>query len=194
MRLFWAIELDDAARETLAAAQERLAADPAAAVVNWTRPEALHVTLAFLGEVAEERVPELRAAIESLLPVEPLRLNLAHLGSFGGSRPRVVWAGLGGRDRGKLVALGEGVGAALEPLGFPRERRGFAPHVTLGRVRKQRGRGGRALRELLRGTALPRTPFLAHEVVLFASSYGHAQGPARYTALLRLPCGGGGGG
>jgi 2'-5' RNA ligase len=140
MRCFVAIDLPPGVRAALAAEVGRLRARAPRADVRWTAVAAMHLTLAFLGEVAEERVPAIRdtlAGVTSSTP--PSALACAGLGTFPGpARPRVVWAGIaeGLRELGLLAAA---VARALEPLGFAPERRPFRGHVTLGRVRSTRG-------------------------------------------------------
>lgn len=132
-RLFVACELPDEVRDALGRVQNELRR--AGARPRWTRPEGIHVTLKFLGEVAVSRVEAISAALAGA--IEPFELRVrpaAALGSFGGpSRLRVVWVGLEG-DTEALAALAERVEGALAPLGFPREGRPFAAHLTLGRV------------------------------------------------------------
>ncbi|MGE0711851.1 MAG: RNA 2',3'-cyclic phosphodiesterase [Planctomycetota bacterium] len=202
MRAFWAIELSEEARERLAAAQERLRGAPGGDAVRWTPAAGLHLTLSFLGDVADDRTDELAAAARGALPPGPLRLELAGLGSFGGARPRVVWAGVEGPDLQELVGLADRLQRAMRRLGFPGDRRPYSPHVTLGRVRaphgggrgrpKKQQRGGddpRGLRDALRAASLARAPFEVGELVLFSSSHGVASGPSVYSAEVRLPFG-----
>src|SRR5262245_19019993 len=126
MRAFFGIPLEDSLRPGLAAVQDDLRA--AGADVSWVRPESLHQTLKFLGDVGEGARFDLRCD-------RPFDLEVAGVGEFGG---RVVWAGCRGdldalRD---LAALAE---RASERIGVPREDRPFSPHVTIGRIRSRRG-------------------------------------------------------
>ena len=135
LRLFVACELPDEVRRALGRVQEdlrRLGADR----LRWVRPESIHVTLKFLGGVESSRVEGITAALGSAIEAFELRLRLASLGGFGGARLRVVWVGLDGDVEG-LAALAGRVEAALQPLGFPRERRPFAAHLTVARVPDQ---------------------------------------------------------
>lgn len=107
--------------------------------VAWTMPEHLHITLKFLGpiEIAQRtRVAATLARVAAGVP--GFDIILRGLGAFPSlTRPRVIW---GGVDDGAhaLTALAGAVERALVPLGFAGEERGFAPHVTLGRVRQPR--------------------------------------------------------
>jgi len=194
MRLFFAAHLPAPVRAALVAAQEDLRARLGDAV-RWTRPEALHLTLKFLGEVDGARAPEtlLAAAAEGLSPGGPLDLVVQGLGAFGGRRPRVVWAGVEGPDLEGLRRLAEHLDGALRPLGFPGDGRPYAPHITLGRVRTP-GRGlrhpavtGDALVSAVDATALGPVPLRIEELLLESSSFGSARGPVRYRTEGRLP-------
>jgi 2'-5' RNA ligase len=195
VRLFVAIELPEDVRALLAAAAERLRASEAA--VKWVAPANLHLTVKFLGEAEEARLPEIVAALErAARGAGPLEARVSGAGAFPSAhRPRVVWAGL---DAGAaLPSLVDAVERALAPLGFPREERPWSAHVTLGRVREERGRrgggrdrrrgsgdGGVRLADLLlaeRGLSSP--PFRIEALTLFESVLSR-EGPA-YTARGR---------
>lgn len=119
-----------AARETV----RRL--DGPAGRVRWARPENVHLTLKFLGDVREELLEDLRIALEKTCARHaPFDVRLAGLGAFpSGRRARILWVGIdAGSDR--LRSLAADLDVALAPLGFEREERAFAPHLTLGRIR-----------------------------------------------------------
>lgn len=139
MRTFIAIELDDAIRQRLAAAQDRLRA--AGCNVRWVKPEQMHLTLKFLGEIEEEAVDGVAAAMAAAAAGgKPFALTLAGLGAFPPrGAPRVVWAGAE-EPSGTLAALHKRLEHQLARLGFERERRAYRPHLTLGRVKDPRGR------------------------------------------------------
>lgn len=183
MRLFWALELPLEVREALRSAQEDLRA-LCPEGLRWTRPEALHLTCKFVGERDDPEA--LLAAVGALPPPGALRLELTRLGSFGGRRPRVVWAGVGGPDRGALEDWAARLDERLAALGVPRERRRFRPHVTLARAK---GRGPRPELYALAvdSIRLDPHPFVAREAVLFSSTAGTQRGPVRYTPLGRVP-------
>jgi 2'-5' RNA ligase len=132
MRLFVALNLPDQVRLALwtAAAPVR----ELGLAVRWVRPEGIHVTLKFLGDVPESREPDLRAALGRAAAGGPaLPLVVAGFGAFPGlNRPRVIWAGLG--PDSLLQGLQRRVEEQFVPLGFPREDRPFRPHLTLGRA------------------------------------------------------------
>ena len=106
--------------------------------VGWVRPEGIHLTLKFLGNIRLEMVDRvLDSLAASAAMSEPFQLGLSgRLGVFPNSwRPRVLWAGIDG-DLAALSALQEAVEEAMENLGFSPEERPYSPHLTLGRVRR----------------------------------------------------------
>jgi 2'-5' RNA ligase len=104
--------------------------------VRWTRPENVHLTLKFLGDVQAEALDNIHAALgEVCAQHTPFDASLAELGAFSSARrARILWVGVGtGYDR--LRALAADVDDALAPLGFEGDKRPYVPHLTLGRVR-----------------------------------------------------------
>lgn len=139
MRAFIAIEIPETAKRGMAAAQEPLRG--AGAEANWSRPEGMHLTLKFLGEVGEDRVPEILAALGAALNAAPrFQIRLEGVGTFPNPKDaRVVWVGIAG-DLARLHPLQAAVENAAAGLGFAPEARPFVPHLTLGRVRRIRRR------------------------------------------------------
>lgn len=133
MRLFAALPVTGAAQHEL----ERLLADLARLgwPVRWVRPEGLHLTLKFFGEVAEEGAgPIVDLLAEACGHAAPFGLEAAELGGFPGLQAaRVVWAGY--RAEPPLELLAHRVAQRASTLGFAAEGRPFRPHVTLGRLR-----------------------------------------------------------
>lgn len=104
--------------------------------VRWVRPEGLHLTLKFLGDVDEAREPELRAALGAAATARPVTVHIEGFGVFPDfARPRVFWAGV--EPDAPLELLQHGVEQAFGPLGFPTEARPFRPHLTLGRATRE---------------------------------------------------------
>jgi 2'-5' RNA ligase len=136
MRLFVALNLPSEIRERLAAAQDRLRR--AEADVSWVRADNIHVSLKFLGETEEKRLDRIRPALhEAARASAPISMEVLGVGSFGGRIPRVVYVGVG-EGAEPLTELAGRIEAALGRVGFPKERRGFTAHLTLGRVRSPR--------------------------------------------------------
>ena len=137
VRAFIAIELDGAMRTGLDALQRRLK-ESVAFPVGWVRPEGIHLTLKFLGDVSDGDLDKIREALtRASTGSQPLHISLGELGGFPTlGRPRVLWVGLSG-DVAALVELQRRVEAEVISVGLPAEERGFQPHLTLGRVRQQ---------------------------------------------------------
>lgn len=134
MRLFIAIELPLEIKQGIARVQEQLRKSGADA--NWTRPEGIHLTLKFLGEVEEAKAAGIIEALNGACRgAGPLGLEIAGAGAFpNGKAPRVLWLGVTG-DVVKLAALQASVEDAMANRGFEREERRFSPHLTLARIR-----------------------------------------------------------
>jgi 2'-5' RNA ligase len=117
------------------------------------RPENIHLSLKFLGDVEETREPELRTALQRAAgqgsEPRPLTLQITGFGVFPDyHRPQVLWAGV--TPDPALELLQHGVEQAFAPLGFPTEARAFRPHVTLARsARTAKPRDFAGLEELL---------------------------------------------
>lgn len=140
IRVFIAITLDDEIRAELGRIQEALKGLKAR--VSWVRPEGMHLTLKFLGDTEETRLPEIYgAASRAVCKREPFLLSLGNLGVFPDlAAPRVIWVGIGeGREETKSLA--RDLETELFKVGYPKERREFSPHLSLGRVKRVVDRG-----------------------------------------------------
>lgn len=136
MRLFVAVNLPSEIRGRLAAVQD--GSRRAQADVSWVRTENIHVTLKFLGEIEEKRLEQIRPALaEVARGSAPFSMAVGGVGSFGGRVPRVIWVSVG-EGAEPLTRLAGQIEAALARVGFPKEKRGFTAHLTLGRVRSPR--------------------------------------------------------
>jgi len=187
-RTFIAIELPSKARTSLERLQGRLAS--VAPAVRWVRSEQLHLTLVFLGEVADTDLAAVCRIVEhETARFAPFELRLEGLGAFPNPRrPRTLWAGVVGSEVEELLALQSALSEALCQAGWPQgpEER-FLPHVTLGRPKDSRSPGkpmGLLIDEFRdwTGPALP-----VKEVLTFSSEL-IAEGPL-YTVLSRAPLG-----
>jgi 2'-5' RNA ligase len=168
VRLFVALELDDQARGLLAEYQRQLAALDRA--VRWVRPEQIHLTLQFLGDVPDGRVPDVTRALDGLSRLGAFSFEIEGVGTFGSLRsPRVIWVGVRMPNAG-LSDLQKACEKSLAEVGFAPEGRAYKPHLTLGRVKDPRA--GQQIVEAvegLRSQAGKRLLQAANEVVLFES-------------------------
>jgi len=137
MRCFISITLPEEIKRGMTAIQGRLRAS--GADVSWTRPEGMHLTLKFLGEVEEKILPEMEAALNAAVRGRSsFFLKVSGIGTFPDMRrPRVIWIAL--KEHGNnLIRLQRGVEEKFNEIGFPQEDRDFTPHITLGRIRSQK--------------------------------------------------------
>lgn len=137
MRLFVAILPPAAALEELAAVAGPL--QFAAPGLRWAARPSWHLTLAFLGEVSEQKLTGLASRLERAAGrYPPQQLAIAGAGAFpGAGRARVLWAGVAG-DRQALSRLAGSVAAGARRAGAPSadENRPYHPHLTLARSRE----------------------------------------------------------
>ncbi len=181
MRAFIAIELPEELRQRLAQEQSRFRA--VAADARWTRPEGIHLTLKFLGEIPDEQVEQGRKSLDEIGRFEPFTVHAKGFGFFPDARrPQVFWAGLDAPP--ELAQLAARVESALTPLGFRPENRAFSPHLTLARFKVPRPQP--KLQELLAGQDdVILGDFEVSEFFLWESKLA-AQG-ATYRKMARFP-------
>ncbi len=136
MRCFIALGLPHEIENRLRSLMEQL--KPLSQAVKWVTPENLHLTLKFLGEADEDKVPEIIGALrDATAGHKPFTLTAHGTGVFPNtSWPKVVWVGLG--SEGVLPDLQSDIESAMEPLGFAPEKRAFSPHLTIGRIKAGR--------------------------------------------------------
>ena len=130
VRLFVAIELREEVRKAIRESIARL--EPLARGARWVRPEGMHVTLKFIGYVAEDQLDPIREALTGISSPSPIQLRFRGVGFFPNERrPRVIWCGI--EASSNLAPLAKDIESALEPLGIAGETRDFVPHLTLAR-------------------------------------------------------------
>jgi len=189
MRLFIAADLDDGARDAVSGAVTRLRDDSererqgSTRGVAWVEARNLHLTLHFLGEIGEVRVPSLRSVLAPGIELAPPRIGLGGWGVFPPRGPaRVVWLGVQ-TGAAALVAAHAELGRRLRAAGAATESRPFSPHLTVGRVKLPAGLHWNRL-------VAARPPGPVAEWVLAActlfQSHLSPAGPT-YRALLSIP-------
>lgn len=146
IRTFIAIELDEAQCRALGDVQARLKQERAAHCVRWVAPENIHLTLKFLGAVAVEKISSVQQAVaDACADIPPFTLSLGGVGAFPNTRrPNVIWVGIGGQVE-TAARLAQKIDDACAALGFTREERAFAPHLTLGRIKRDTPSSGQRL-------------------------------------------------
>jgi 2'-5' RNA ligase len=133
MRVFIAVDLPDDVRSSLGEIERDLKGVSDSA--RWVAPASLHVTLKFIGEIAESRVAAIDSALAAVRwPSFPVIVR--GTGFFPNNRgPRVFWVGL---ESPPLEGLAGEIERRMEDLGFEKEKRPFRPHLTLARARDMR--------------------------------------------------------
>jgi 2'-5' RNA ligase len=183
MRLFVAVDLSEDARQAIAAEQERIAAAlaDARARLKWVRPGHMHLTLVFLGEVEDARVPLVVDAVGRDVDAPPFDVTFAGAGVFPPHRaPRALWVGVGA-GASELTALQQEVTRRVAALGVALDDRPFSPHLTLGRWRTSRSSDGRRALAAVRQGAIARVRVTSATLY---HSHLSSSGPT-YTALAR---------
>jgi len=135
MRLFIAIDIDDAIKTAVVKLQQQLKQGLRNGNgLKWVEPEQMHLTLKFLGEVDDGRIDEIGEAVKTAcFEKKAFEFELSAVGTFG--RPtKVLWLG-NEKQSSELIALAESVEQALQELGFEKEERPFSAHLTLARVK-----------------------------------------------------------
>ena len=153
--------------------------------VSWVRPEKLHVTLKFFGEVPDSQLPELCEVLKHVTADETIRLVPERVTCLPPHGPiRVISVGLAG-ELERAHQLHRQIERRCEPIGFRPEHRGYRPHITLARLKGSVHPSMRERLERVGGKYLPALEFNASEFVLMQSLL-HQSG-AQYVPLARFP-------
>lgn len=138
-RAFIAIRLNENLHKELESLQAKLKA--ADADVKWVKPENIHLTLKFLGNITDEQIEKVKNTVKKIASdFKTYQIHLAEIGAFPKiSYPRVIWAGM---DEGadKTGNIYQSIEEELSKKRFEKEKRPFSPHLTLGRVRSAKNR------------------------------------------------------
>jgi 2'-5' RNA ligase len=182
LRIFCAVELPDELRSRVAERARRLRTEFPDVRASWEKPEKLHITLKFLGDIEHARVEALSgAAARAAASLEPFELTIDEPGSFPPhGQPRVLWLGIVDAS-GRLALMQRALEAECAAVGFARESRPFKPHLTLARVRSPQG--ARELAAAHRETPFGPQRFEVSGLVVMRSELG--PGGSRYTPLSR---------
>lgn len=182
IRCFVAIELPEAVKKALGSLRTRL--DLPQFDVRWVQPDNLHLTLRFLGEIPEEKLPEVEeASARTAHASEAFSLRIRGLGAFPKlEAARVVWAGVNPEQ--PLIRLENRLSSELSFFRWPPPDKPFRPHLTLGRVKSSRGLV--ELRKLLERNREQQVGEMDVQEILLIRSQLERSGPI-YTVLKRFP-------
>jgi len=140
MRVFIAIDIDEKIRAALSGLQQQLQSgtDIKKGDVKWVKPEAVHVTLKFLGELKDAKIVEICNIVKNVAAEhKSFELYIESVGHFGGRSARVLWVGTGqGNDN--LCRLAKTLEQRFALAGWPEETREFTGHLTLCRIKNSK--------------------------------------------------------
>jgi len=183
IRAFLAIEPPEDILQKISGLQEKLKRE-IRGKISWAKPPGQHLTLKFFGDISQDDVNNICAAVQKQTVSEPpLNLKIEKLGVFPDDRrPRVLWCGVTG-DAEKLITLQKKLDGDFAAIGFPAEERPFRPHLTLARIKDWRDLMGMNEALVKYGT-FTAGEFVCKELILFQSKLS-AQG-AVYTKLAEF--------
>jgi 2'-5' RNA ligase len=170
MRLFTAVTFPEETRKHLVGVLDTLRALPALkGLVRWSNQENLHVTLKFIGEVPDQRVPLLVTSLKTL-SIPAMSFTIDRFLILPGQGPARVLAANVTRDLAPISLLFNQIEAACQPLGVSRERREYKPHVTFGRFSRPGPKmTARTLIRMIDPGLLPAPSFISTGFTLFQS-------------------------
>jgi len=181
-RTFCAIELPDEVRSQLASHAKRLREAVPEASASWSKPENVHLTLKFFGNVSPDKLPLISAAASRVIKdSSSFSIRIGGTGVFPKrSRPQVLWVGVeDSSDR--LADLQRRLEEEFAHEGFPKENRGYRPHLTIARLRQPED--ARQLAEAHIQTEFSFIDVRVNEFVLFRSELSPKG--SRYTAISK---------
>lgn len=140
LRCFIAIEMPETVKSVLSEIEEGL--KKSKADVKWVKPDNIHLTLKFLGNIKEENTEKIIKIMgKTCSHYNPFNLEIKGVGMFPYIKsPRVLWVGIESND--VLKTLQEEIDNGMASIGFEREDKKFTPHLTLGRFRSSTGKEG----------------------------------------------------
>lgn len=180
MRLFLAVEIPESHKRSVEKAIQKLR--NALPEVRWIPRNNWHATLKFLGEVPDERLPEVESVVSaSLEDFPPIQSHLTDVGAFPSSgRARVLWVGLSD-DSGSLARLANDLDKSFGVLGFRQDSRALHPHITLARIKVPIGVG----HLLDHAYDFDQSPFPISQAILYRSRLNRTG--AEYQPLSSFP-------
>ncbi|MCC6329927.1 MAG: RNA 2',3'-cyclic phosphodiesterase [Acidobacteria bacterium] len=184
-RIFIAIDISEEARQMTASYIDSLRRAFPMLRVGWERPEKLHLTLKFLGDVNDATLEKVRqAAMDIASAAGPFRLSLTGTGRFPPKGdPKTLWIGV--EDDGQLSAVAARLEDSLHRIGLKAEKRRFTPHLTIGRLREPER--SRELAQCHLDSSFGPAAFDVRQITIYESRL-QPKGSI-YTQLVSLPLG-----
>ncbi len=171
MRAFIAIELPQKIRDFLGRIQEQL--ETSGADVKWVKPENIHLTLKFLGEIDDKKMSGVSEILDAVAKdKDSFQIRISSLGAFPSTNsPRVIWVGIS-RGDAETKAIAKELEEKIAQIGIPKEDRPFSSHITIGRTRStlRREKLVRGLQDLQDNAEKEDLTFNATKITLFKST------------------------
>lgn len=168
-RIFTAIDIPEFERRSIFGLMERLRSEFPDARAKWEKPEKLHLTLKFLGDIDDARLTKLVEAVEETSKkIRPFRLQISGIsGVFPSARnARILWLGFVD-ETGALQKLNEILESECEKRGFAPEKRQFKAHLTIARFRQKTDES--LVKQFLHSSRPPSPPFEISEITIYQS-------------------------
>lgn len=183
-RIFIAVDISDEARDAAAAHIRSLTAEPNSRGLRGVRPENLHLTLKFLGDVGNDQLETVKGITATeAAKTPPFKLQIAETGMFPAGRGgKTLWIGVQDPSE-EMSRLAGRLDSELGKFGFPVEHRRFAPHLTIARIREARGLEAAISKH--RNAKFDPVEFTVSEAVIYRSEL-HPSVPV-YTPIATFP-------
>ena len=183
-RTFVAIELPPEIRDQLHEHAARIREAVPESSASWSRPENVHLTLKFFGNIPTKNLPVISGAASRVTKDNPwFQIKIGGTGVFPkASRAQVLWIGVDDSSS-RLSALQQRLEEEFASEGFAKEDRAYRPHLTIARIRKPEG--ARRLAETHLHTSFKQIQITVKELVVFRSELSPKG--SRYTAISRHP-------
>jgi len=180
--MFCAFELPPTLRRSINDHAQRVREAVPDAAASWSRPENIHLTMKFFGNVDQAKVPVISAAVARVVKeFSPIQIEVGKTGVFPRpSRPQVLWIGIEDAS-GLLSKFQQQLENELAREGFPKEDRAFRPHLTIARIR--RPQNADRLAQIHLGLQFNNVALHLDELILFRSELS-SKG-SKYTAISR---------
>ncbi|HEY3580375.1 MAG TPA: RNA 2',3'-cyclic phosphodiesterase [Pyrinomonadaceae bacterium] len=181
-RVFCAFELPGSLRLRIKEHAERVREVVTDVAASWSRPENIHLTMKFFGNVDQTKAPVISDVLARVAKDSaPIEITVGGTGVFPRpSRPQVLWIGIDDRS-GALAKLQKRVEDECAREGFPKEDRAFRPHLTIARIRNPHN--AHRLAETHLHTEFTAIELVLNELVLFRSELSPKG--SKYTPLSR---------
>jgi 2'-5' RNA ligase len=153
----------------------------------WPHQADLHITLKFLGPVADDNLRLLQQELKEIQKSDPFTIETYGLGTFGNTgKPRVLWAGVEKTE--PLIQLQQKVEAQCSAAGFAKDKCAYVPHITL--AKKWNSKEMKQTEQMLQNNRIEKQIWHVENIVLFRI---HPQENPKYEAVSIFPLNGGGG-